>query len=170
MSVQSAAGKVVLLGVGELGASCEPGGIVKTLALGSCVSLIVLDRETRCIGMSHVALPESAISISKAKERPGHFADTAVLALLQCMQRVAGRVSTSKGLIVKLAGGANVADPNNTFNIGKRNVLALKKELWKHGLGAIAEDVGANFSRTVTIVRDTGRVLIHCPGRGEWEI
>lgn len=160
----------ILLGVGELGAHCGEGGIVKTLALGSCVAIIIMDRQTHCVAMSHVALPESTISPSKAKERPGHFADTAVVALMREMQRVAGKISPPRGLIVKLAGGANVADPNNTFNIGKRNVLALKKELWKHGLGAIAEDVGANFSRTVTVFRDTGRVCIHCPGRGEWEI
>ncbi len=36
---------------------------------------------------------------------------------------------------------ANVADPNNTFNIGKRNVLAAKKILWQFGLGTVAEDV-----------------------------
>ena len=31
-------------------------------------------------------------------------------------------------------------DPNNTFNIEKRNVPAIKKILRGHGMGAVAED------------------------------
>jgi len=61
-------------------------------------------------------------------------------------------------------------DPNNTFNIGKRNVLALKKHLWAYGLGPLAEDVGGNHSRTVSVFVDTGKVVVNCPGRGQWEV
>ena len=61
-------------------------------------------------------------------------------------------------------------DPNGTFNIGKRNVLAIRKILWKLRLGARKEDVGDNFSRTVSVDVDTGKVLISSPKRGEWEL
>ena len=72
--------------------------------------------------------------------------------------------------IVKLVGGANVADPNNTFNIGKRNVLAIKKILWQCRMGAVAEDVGKNYGRSVAVAVDTGRVVVTSPGRGDWQI
>ncbi len=159
-----------MLGVGEYGASVVRGSLIKTLALGSCVAVIMLDRKTRCIGMAHVALPDSKISPERAKERPGHFADTAIPALLANMNKQAGMVSKGAGLIVKLAGGANVADPNNTFNIGKRNALAIRKVLWKYGLGPVAEDVGGGFSRSVAVYQETGQVILSSPGRDDWEI
>jgi chemotaxis protein CheD len=61
-------------------------------------------------------------------------------------------------------------DPNGTFNIGKRNVLAIKKLLWKYKLGAIAEDVGKDYSRTVSVNIQTGEVLVSSPGKGEWKL
>jgi chemotaxis protein CheD len=73
-----------------------------------------------------------------------------------------------KKLIVKLAGGSVIMDPKNTFNIGKRNVLAIKKILWEMGLGARKEDIGGTISRTVSVYVDTGRVVISSPGRDDW--
>lgn len=160
----------IMLGVGEYGSTVEAGGVVRTLALGSCVAVIFLDRKTRCVGMAHVALPDSKISPERAKERPGHFADTAIPALLAEMEKRAGSVSKGAGLIVKLAGGANVADPNNTFNIGKRNALSIRKVLWKYGLGPVAEDVGGNFSRSVAVYQENGKVILSSPGRSDWEL
>ena len=61
-------------------------------------------------------------------------------------------------------------DPHNTFNIGKRNVLAIRKMLWRYRLGAIAEDVEGGISRSVTIDLGTGKVTISSPGRGDWKL
>jgi len=61
-------------------------------------------------------------------------------------------------------------DPDGTFNIGKRNVLAIKKLFWKYKLGAIAEDVGRDYNRTVSVQVETGKVIVSSPGRGEWEL
>ena len=73
-------------------------------------------------------------------------------------------------MVVKLAGGAKIMDPNDTFNIGKRNVLAAKKVLWGHGMGAVAEDVGGNYSRTVSVSVNTGEILLCSPGRPDWKL
>ncbi len=116
----------VVLGVGDYGASNNPGDDVKTFALGSCVSVIFLDPKTRTVGMAHVALPESSINKAKATEKPGYFADTAIPALLQLMTKY-GCDKRGKGMVVKLCGGANVMDTNDTFQIGKRNALAIKR-------------------------------------------
>jgi len=120
--------------------------------------------------MDHVALPESIVSPERAKQLPGCFADTGIRALIELMKRTAGSFSKPSNLIVKICGGANVADPNGTFNIGKRNALAVKKVLWQFGLGAVAEDVGGSHSRTVTLYRDSGRIVLSCPGRPDWEL
>ncbi len=160
---------VRIIGVGELAATRTPGEAVRTLALGSCVAVILLDAKTRTVGMAHIALPESAVSPARARERPGHFADTGVPALIDAMKH-AGAQAQARSYIVKLVGGASVADPNRTFNIGKRNLLAIRKVLWQYGMGAIAEDVGGSISRSVTVDTTTGRVHLSSPGREPWTI
>ena len=157
----------VILGVGDYGASNQQGDDVKTFALGSCVSVILLDPKTRTVGMAHVALPDSSINKAKATEKPGYFADTAIPALLKEMTKF-GCHKRGKGMVVKLCGGANVMDTNDTFQIGKRNALAIKKVLWANGMGAVAEDLGGNFSRTVSISVTTGEITLSSPGRPNW--
>lgn len=159
----------IILGVGDLGATSRAGEAIKTIGLGSCVAVIILDPVSHCVAMDHVALPDSSASPERAKQKPGHFADTGIPVLLEEMKK-AGASSNHRGLIVKLVGGANVMDPNSTFNIGKRNVLAIKKVLWQFGMGAVAEAVGGHMSRTVVVDVDSGRVRISSPGREDWEI
>ena len=160
---------VKLVGIGGIDASMSAGEAVKTLALGSCVAVIILDPMTHCVAMVHVALPDSKVSIEKAQLLPGYFADTGIVALLEFMKRTGASGNTRK-YIVKLVGGANVADTNNTFNIGKRNALAIKKVLWQFGMGAVAEDLGGSISRTVTVDVNAGSVLISSPRRPDWSI
>ena len=155
---------VVTLGIGESGVVSKPGDVIKTHALGSCVAIIILDPTTRSVGMVHIALPESKVHPTRAQKLPGYFADTAVPVLLKQMKDI-GAAGNLKKLVVKLTGGANVMDKNNTFNIGKRNVLAIKKALWQQRMGAVAEDVGGTISRTVTINVDDGKVVVSSPGR-----
>ncbi|MEI6128240.1 MAG: chemotaxis protein CheD [Pseudomonadota bacterium] len=159
----------ILLGVGDLGVSNTPGDVVKTLALGSCVSVVMLEARSRTVGMVHVALPESSIDKNKAESKPGYFADTGIQELMRQMKQLSGS-SSGKGFIVKLVGGASVMDPNNTFNIGKRNLLAIRKILWSQGMGSVAEDVGGHISRSVVVDVDNGKVVIISAGRGTWEI
>jgi len=155
---------VVTLGIGEFGIVNKPGDIIKTHALGSCVAIVMLDPATRTVGMVHVALPESKVHQERAQKLPGYFADTAIPALLELMQS-SGAAANLRKVIVKMTGGANVMDKNNTFNIGKRNVLAIKKGLWGQRMGAVAEDVGGSISRTVSVNMDDGKVIITSPGR-----
>ena len=159
---------VIYVGVGEIKASKSPGDIIKTMALGSCVAVIVLDPKNRAIGMLHAALPDSSINRRRATEKPGMFMDSGIPVLLRAMQELG--FDDSSRLIIKLVGGASIMDPNQTFNIGKRNVLAARRVLWSLKLGPLAEDVGDSFSRTVTADVDTGRTTISSPGKGEWNL
>jgi chemotaxis protein CheD len=156
-------------GIGGFGASNTPGDIIKTLALGSCVAVVLLHPVTRTVGMVHVALPDSHISPEKAQRSPGYFADTGIPALFRYMQSL-GCDLTVRNYIVKLAGGARVMDPNGTFNIGQRNIQAITGLLQRYGLQAASQEVGGNISRTVTAHVDTGKVILSSSGRGEWEI
>jgi chemotaxis protein CheD len=151
--------KQINVGIGELAVSKNPDEVIKTFGLGSCVAVIVLEPKVRAVGLIHIALPESVINPEKAKKQPGYFADTGIPYLIEAMAKLGGQPE-GKGLIVKLVGGAQVMDPNQRFNIGKRNVLAIKKILWKYNLAVVAEETGGNNSRTVDVAVRTGRVTI----------
>lgn len=147
------------VGIGELAVSNNPDEKLKTFGLGSCVAMIVLDPKVRAVGLIHLALPDSSINLEKAQKQPGYFVDTGLPYLFKEMSKL-GTHPQGKGLIVKLVGGAQVMDPNQRFNIGKRNVLTIKKILWSLQLAVVAEEVGGTISRTVEVNVKTGRVTI----------
>lgn len=149
------------VGIGELAVSGGSGSVIKTLALGSCVAVAVFSKKTQVAGLLHVQLPESTINQALAAKRPGAFADTGIPLLLA---EIAKLGCSPADLVVKLIGGAQVMDPNNTFNIGKRNYLAVKKVLWANRLFPASEEVGGNISRSVSITVGSNEVLIHTPG------
>lgn len=145
------------VGIGEFKVSCAPGDVLRTYALGSCVAVIMWDKVKKVAGLIHIALPESSVNPKKAETRPGFFADTGLPVFLQSMKNIgANRNSTW----IKLVGGSNIMDAERTFDIGKRNAIAIKRYLWKNGLGAIKEELGGNISRTVSITVDTGEITI----------
>ncbi len=158
----------IFVGIGEIAVSNKPDDIIKTMALGSCVAIIVVDKLNKSGGMIHIALPNSSINKRRAIERPGMFADTGIPLLFKMLFKF-GKPER-KHLLIKLAGGATIMDPNNTFNIGKKNVLAIKKALWANKLGPIAEDIGGTISRTTTLEVRTGKIIVSSPGRGQWEL
>ena len=53
------------------------------------------------------------------------------------------------------------------FEIGKRNVLALKKVLWRNGIFVDREDVGGTESRSVRLDLATGRIDLRTGGARE---
>lgn len=159
--------KPIIVGIGELSTSNSPDQLVKTFALGSCIGVVALAPKQGAVGLLHLALPDSQINPELAKAQPGRFADTGIPELLKEMVKYGCR---RNDLVIKLAGGANIMDLGNRFEIGKRNLIAVKKILWKYKLWAIAEDVGENFSRTVTVEVKTGKVLLSSPGKEDWQI
>ncbi len=150
------------VGIGEYGISKNKKDMIKTFALGSCVAVIVYDRLQRAAGLVHIALPDSSINEDKAKKTPGYFVDTGLPLLFKRMNG-SGKVSNS--LMIKIVGGSNIMDSNRRFDIGKRNVLAIKKYLWKNRMGVISEDVGGSISRTVSVTVETGEVRISSKGK-----
>ncbi len=159
--------KTIFIGVGEYSATRRADDVLKTMALGSCVGVIVMEPKSRTIAMAHIALSDSKINKAMAGKQPGRFADTAVPSLLKLVEK---HSKTRSGYIIKLVGGAQVAKMKDTFNIGKRNILAIKKILWQLKLVAVAEDLGGQISRTVTVEVNTGKVILHSPGRPDWSI
>ena len=68
-----------------------------------------------------------------------------------------------------MAGGASVIKSCESFDIGKRNVLAVRKILWNKKLGIKKDDVGGNHSRTVSLDLSDGTVTLSNSGIS-WEL
>jgi len=152
----------IYVGVGEIAVSRNPDNVLVT-SLGSCVAVIMLAPGISGAGMAHVALPSSKINVEQSRIKPGYYADTGIPRLLAAMDKLHG--GKRGRLLVKLVGGANIMDPNSTFDIGKRNVLAIKKILWENRLGVLVEDIGADISRNVRVNVDTGKVIVKTLGQ-----
>ena len=145
------------IGIGEYKVSRDRDDVLKTYALGSCVAVMAWDKERKIAGMIHVALPDSSINPAKAEAKPGYFADTGVARMLADMRKQGADL---RKLVIKIAGGSSIMDANRKFDIGKRNVIAIKRYLWKNGLGVVKEDVGGTISRTVTVHVETGEITL----------
>lgn len=161
--------KTIYVGIGGIELTVNPDEMLKTMALGSCVAVVIRDPFSELTGMVHVALPEAAINLDKAKNLPGFFADTGIALLVDLLKKN-GLKTVAPRLIIKIAGGSQVMDSSNNFNIGKRNVLAVKKILWKFGMAPKAEDTGGEISRTVSILCGTNDLIINVPGRDVYKI
>jgi len=153
-----------ILGIGDLGATGDPGDSLITHALGSCVAVVARCRHTGAFGMIHVALPSS--TGGSHSNLPAYYADIGVPSLIRSMAAVGAH--TREGLEITLVGGASVLDGLDSFGIGKRNVLAARKHLWQYGLAPTAEDVGGDISRSVHVTVGRPEVRITNPIRGTW--
>jgi chemotaxis receptor (MCP) glutamine deamidase CheD/CheY-like chemotaxis protein len=158
----------VILGMRAMDFSSDFNKTIKIYALGSCVCLALFCPTNNVYGLSHIALPYSSTNLEKAEELPGYFCDTAPTEMLKIMM--------SKGckrneIIAKIAGGAKTrAEIGDYFNIGQRNVIALKANLLKNNIELVAQDVGGDISRTVYINPNDTNLYIHHPTNGTWKI
>ena len=156
-----------VVGIGDCKVSNDPEDTLVTHALGSCIAVMIHDPVARVAGMLHYMLPESSLDPAKAKLKPFLYADTGIPELFHRTYALGGVKSR---LIVTAAGGAQMLDPNGTFNIGKKNQLAMRKIFWKAGVLVRKEEIGGVASRTVRIEVATGRVMLRTSGTAEQEM
>jgi chemotaxis protein CheD len=125
-----------------------------TYALGSCIGLAVYDAAAAVGGLLHFVLPDSTIDPAGGRDNPYRFADTGIPLLLEQAYR---RGASRRRLMVAAAGAAQILDPNNVFDIGRRNYNAMRRILWKAGLLLHAEAIGGACSRTARLEIGSGR-------------
>lgn len=151
------------MGVADMKVSANKGDLIVTHALGSCLGVAVYDSAACVGGLLHVMLPLSTIDPEKADLNPFMFVDTGFpRLLLECFKTGAQK----QRLEIRVAGGANSygKEGNDLFQIGKRNLIILRKFLWKDGLLLKSYDVGGSNSRTMSLEIGTGKVTIKSNG------
>ena len=157
------------VGIGGIGVSSRVGDVIATHALGSCVALTAFDPASHVWALAHVALPKSGPRPARAE--PGYYGNLAVDEVIAQMARL-GSAADGRSLRVALIGGASVISDLDSFDIGRRNALALKKALWRRGLVPVAEDLGGEISRTVkiTVTQQAGVIEVSNPKLGVWHV
>jgi len=157
-AASAAAGRKVVVGIGEFAVSTDPGGVIVTHALGSCIAVCLFDPVAKVAAMLHFLLPEAQINADRARAQPAAFADTGIPLLFQSAYK---KGLEKKRVIVKLAGGAEVGEKSaSSLQIGKRNALAAKNLLWKNGILVKDQDVGGTMARTVYLSVQDGRLQV----------
>lgn len=156
-----------VISIGDCCVSADTEDKLVTHALGSCIAILIHDPVAKIAGLLHFMLPESSLDPEKAGKRPFIFADTGIPRLFQDAYQLG---AVKPRLTVVAAGGAQMLDANGTFNIGKRNHLAMRKIFWKAGVIVHREEVGGTISRTVSIEVETGRISLRMPGQPEQSI
>lgn len=155
----SSTGSLIVANLGAWAVGQAPDELV-TYALGSCVGVAAYDGAARCGGLWHVVLPDSRVNPLRAQSEPGVFADTGVGAFLESL---AAQGAQRRSLRFWLTGGADSAQLGPAFEIGRRNLLAVRRLLWQQGLLVEGEDSGGSQSRTVRLDLRSGRIQIRHP-------
>ena len=158
----------IVLGMADLMVIRAPVKLV-TLGLGSCIGLVVYDSTAKVAGMAHIMLPNSRGLMGS--EKVGKFADTAVPALIDAMEKQGAVKSRIKA---KLAGGAQMfAVPGMSadfLTVGAKNVTETKKRLSLLRIALIASDTGGNKGRTIEFSTSNWMLKVKTLGKGVSEI
>jgi chemotaxis protein CheD len=158
--------EVVNVGVAEYFVTHNP-HMLASFGLGSCVAVALYDDKRNIGGLAHIMLPDST-AMSK-KGNPGKFADTAIQAMVEEMERLG---SKRRDIKAKMAGGAcmftipgainprNVPGPCLGMQIGDRNIEAAKRTLDELKIPLVGEDIGGSYGRTMRFDTSCGKVTI----------
>jgi chemotaxis protein CheD len=153
-----------VVGVADLKVSNVPGEKLITYALGSCLGIVVHDPVASVAGMLHVMLPTGTIDPAKMQDKPAMFVDSGVPLLFKECYKLGAK---KERMQVKVAGGAHAGarEEDDRFQIGKRNMIALRKLLWKNGVLVHAHDTGGiQTSRTMWVDVTSGEVTLKING------
>lgn len=153
--------KALVVGVADMVASNDAGAELVTYSLGSCLGITIYDAVKKVGGLLHLMLPDSKIDSAKGVSAPYMFVDTGVP---RFFHSVCNLGAARHNLVVKVAGGAQLLDPQKIFNIGERNLQHLRELLARNSYAIQAQDVGGLASRTIRLDMTTGKVSVKSPG------
>jgi chemotaxis protein CheD len=150
--------------MGEIAVSSNPGDVLISLGLGSCIGLALVDQRRGIAGLAHVMLPEAIAGGGPI----GKFADVAVPALVE---QTTALGSSRAMLSAVLVGGAQMfaLGGSGALDIGVRNDTAVRAALAKERITIVAAETGGSKGRTIRVMPG-GAVLSKAAGGAEIEL
>ncbi|MCD6379072.1 chemotaxis protein CheD [bacterium] len=130
-----------------------------TMALGSCVGIVLYDKETKIGALAHVMHP-SWRNVRNNSNR-GKFVDTAIELMISTLSDSG---ADAERLTAKIFGGARMFDHivgnRGIVQIGSANITAARNELARLDIPIIVERVGGNKGRTIIFDLSNGSVNV----------
>jgi chemotaxis protein CheD len=149
--------------MGELAVSADPGAVLVSIGLGSCIGLALVDAGAGVAGLAHIMLPGPGLR-DAASRPPGTFADTGVPALVDAVLAAGARRVRLNAVIV---GGAQMFGGKGRMQVGARNEEAVRRALREARLPVAAADTGGGSGRTIRVFVDDARVTARAAGGSE---
>jgi chemotaxis protein CheD len=159
--------KKLIVGVADMQVTHDLDSMLITYSLGSCIGVVIHDPIARVGGLLHFMLPDSQIDPHKAQSKPFMFADTGIPLLFKEAYKLGAEKNR---MTIKVAGGSQIMDESGTFNIGKRNYMALRKIFWANNVLIKAEAIGGNVNRTLSMEVSSGKIWVKTSGNSMVEI
>jgi chemotaxis protein CheD len=145
--------------------SSNPVDTLVAFSICSGVGVAIYDPVSNAGGILNFLLPDSARANGVDPARvPFMFADTGLPAFIAALTRQNVQPTRSK---IVIAGGAHVMNQTEMFNIGQKNLAALKARLANYGLKIYHENSGGTSSRTLSLEISTGCSSIQIFGEGQ---
>jgi chemotaxis protein CheD len=152
--------------MGELAVSSEPGHVLVSLGLGSCIGLALIDRRMGIAGLAHIVLPQS--QGHAANENPRKFADLAVPEMLSELEAAGARKVRLEAVLV---GGASMfAVSAASLEVGQRNEEAVRALLKGLRIPVVATATGGKRGRTIRVDVATSAVTVREAGGKDEEL
>jgi len=132
---------------------------IMTIALGSCLGIVLHDPEARIGALAHAMHPRRERvknNMNRAK-----FVDSVIPLLLERMLQWGAR---REKIVAKIFGGARMFDGfegcRGVLQIGDENIVAAREVLKELGIPLLAECVGGRTGRTIVLDVSDGSVLV----------
>jgi chemotaxis protein CheD len=132
---------------------------IMTMALGSCLGIVLYDPEARIGALAHAMHPRRKRvknNMNRAK-----FVDSVIPLLVERMLQWGAR---REKIVAKIFGGARMFDGftgcHGVLQIGDENIVAAREVLHELGISLIAECVGGRTGRTIVLDVSDGSVLV----------
>lgn len=142
----------------------ESGSVLVTIGLGSCVAIVLYEREAKIGALAHILLPHD--SLTAVHEPPAKSATAAVPVMVRRMRELNG----NGGIEARLVGGASMFAQllaPGSLSLGSRNIVAARAACAAAEIGIVGEDVGGAHGRSVVFDVANGRVLVKSIAKGD---
>lgn len=155
---------MIRVGIADLNV-CKTPDKITTVGLGSCIGIVLYSATHDVCGMVHIMLPSS--KEIKNNTNRAKFADTGIEDLIKLLDQ---RGVKKGSLMAKIAGGATMfvfTGGSDMGSIGDRNIKSVKEVLAAYGIPIVAEDVGADFGRTIIFDNASKKLTVRCAGKSD---
>jgi len=158
VAVETTADRVVKVGVAQFRVGQAPVRMM-TLALGSCLGIVLFDASTGIGALAHAMHPRRERVKNNANR--AKFVDTVVPVIIERMVQWGAR---REKIVAKIFGGARMFDclggAPGILQIGDENIVAAREALREHGIPLVAECVGGKTGRTILFDTRDGSVRV----------